>query len=233
MPAYNEERHVKKTISSWMPIVKSLPGSEILIVNDGSTDKTPNLLNALKNKSMILKVVHKKNEGHGKTIFLAYKRAYKTRHEWVFQTDSDGHFDPLDFYKLWKKRKFSKFILGVRHKRNDSTLRTALSRLISIWIYILFGVYIKDANVPFRLINKKYLGQLLKRVPEGIFAPNIFLSILAAKDGQKLHHIKLKPRPHAKKASSLTYTKLFKACFKGFVELAHFRLNFGREEIAQ
>ena len=47
MPAYNEAKQIKRTVISWLPIVKSIPGSEILIINDGSTDGTRDLLAGL------------------------------------------------------------------------------------------------------------------------------------------------------------------------------------------
>jgi len=223
MPAYNEEVYIEETINSWSRLLNDFPGSEILVINDGSTDGTKDKLDGLSQKFSYLSVIHKDNEGHGKTILHGYHKATNSHHKWVFQTDSDGHFDPKDFYKLWEKRGSSPFVLGHRQKRKDSLDRLIISRIISIWISILFGKHIKDPNIPFRLMKKAYLKKILKKVPEGIFAPNIFLSILASKDGHNLHHIPVSHK--AKKKGKQNRLKFLKGALQGFVELTLFCLN--------
>lgn len=221
MPAYNEKENIESTIRSWIPIINSYQGSEILVINDGSTDGTKDKLDSLSKKVKRLKVLHKKNEGHGKTILLGYQIAADSPHTWVFQTDSDGHFDPSDFNKLWEKRDTSPFILGYRQKRKDSLDRLIISQLASIWILILFGKHIKDPNIPFRLMKKDYLKKILKKVPGGVFAPNIFLSVLAACDNCDLQHIPVK---HKARKNSFSKAKLLKGSFKDFFELLRFRI---------
>lgn len=207
MPAYNEEVCIEETVSSWSKLVNNFPGSEILVINDGSTDKTKEKLDKLSIKIPFLRVIHKENEGHGMSIRLGYERAIKTRHDWIFQTDSDGHFTPSDFYKLWEKRLSSNFILGKRTERKDPLFRLALTWLASLYIYILFREYIKDPNIPFRLISRRYLENLIEKVPEDSFAPNAFLSILAKKDGQKLHHVPVKYKPRIKNHNKMKILK--------------------------
>ena len=223
LPAYNEEKNIERTITSWIPIVKKHPGSEILVLNDGSVDKTATILNKLSKKYNFFKVINKKNEGHGKTILLGYKKAIQTKHAWVFQTDSDGHFETKDFYKLWKKRKNSNFIIGARLNRQDPLYRLLYSHFISIWIFLLFGKCIKDPNIPFRLIERNYLKKIIRLVPNEAFAPNILLSILAVKDGFNLHHIPVKH--FARNKDSYPKLKMFKGAFRGFADLLVFALS--------
>lgn len=223
MPAYNEAGYIEETINSWSRVVSDSPGSEILVINDGSTDGTKDKLDSLSKKLSGLTVIHKENEGHGKTILLGYQKALETSHTWVFQTDSDGHFDPDDFYKLWEKRNNSPFVLGHRQKRKDSLDRLIITRLASVWILLLFGKHIKDPNIPFRLMKKDYLKKILKKVPEGVFALNIFLSILASKDGHNLHHI---PVSHqARKKGKHGRLKFLKGALQSFAELTLFSLG--------
>ena len=224
MPAYNEEACIDQVVESWMEVVNMFPGSEMVVLNDGSTDKTPVILNKLARKYRFLNIISKKNGGHGKTVFEGYKRAVSSRHPWIFQTDSDGHFNPSDFYKLWVKKDSSHFVLGYRHKRKDLFYRIALSNFISLWIFILFGIFIKDPNIPFRLMRKAYLEETLKRVPKDVFAPNIFLSILAKKDGHNLHHIPVKHSSNIKGGLS-TNLKVIQSSLRGFAELLRFRVD--------
>jgi len=223
VPAFNEETYIEETILSWSKLIGDFPGSEILVINDGSTDGTGNMLDGLSQKLPSLSVIHKENEGHGKTILLGYQKALDSSHTWIFQTDGDGHHHPSNFENLWEKRSTSDFILGHRRKRQEPLYRLALSHLISVWIFILFGKYIKDPNVPFRLMRRKYLKKILKRVPKGVFAPNIFLSILASKDGHNLHHIPIKHKP--RKKDGRNKFKLLKGALQGFVELLLFAFS--------
>jgi dolichol-phosphate mannosyltransferase len=54
---------------------------------------------------------------------------------------------------------------------------------------MVFQCVLKDSNVPYRLIKGPYLQRLLNSLPEQPFAPNIFLSVLAKRDGQELFEI--------------------------------------------
>lgn len=228
MPTYNEEGCIEQVIESWIGTVNTFPGSEILVLNDGSKDKTKYKLDKLKKRYSSLKVIHKKNEGHGKTIELGYREAIKTKHAWVFQVDSDNQFLPRDFKKIWAKRNRSNFILGYRKKRNDPLHRLLLASMTRLCIFILFSKYLEDANIPFRLIKRTYLKDLLEIVPAGVFAPNIFHAILAARDNHDLVHI---PVVHLKRktdGSSLKRLNLIKVSFRSFKELIEFRLNPGK-----
>jgi len=222
MPVLNEESYIEKSISSWSSVINSFPGSEILVIEGGSKDKTRLILERLTKTLDFIRVVDQKDKGHGNALIQGYNIATKSSHEWVFQTDGDGHHHPSDFENLWEKRGTSDFILGHRRKRQEPLYRLTLSHLASLWIFILFGKYIKDPNVPFKLMRKKYLDKILKKVPKGVFAPNIFLSILAKKDGQNLYHV---PVTHInrKKATSNTPT-ILKGASRSFLELLLFAL---------
>jgi glycosyltransferase involved in cell wall biosynthesis len=221
IPTYNENEGIKKCVESWTPVIKSIPGSQMLVINDGSTDNTAVILNKLKKKYKFLKVLDKDNEGHGKTIRLGYEMAVKSKHIWVFQTDSDDHFQPSDFYNLWDVRNTSPFILGHRVKRDDTFFRKVLSKVIRYWIIITFQLNLFDANIPFRLIKTSFLKQILPKVKKGIFAPNIHLSVLAGKDNHNLHHIPIEHRNLNKKND----IKILKGAFVGFFELISFSLT--------
>ena len=223
MPVLNEEAYIENSISSWFPIINKFPGSEILIVEGGSKDKTRAILQKLCKKLNFVKTVDQKDKGHGNALAQGYKLAVNSVHDWVFQTDGDGHHNPSDFESLWERRETSDFILGHRTKRNEPRFRLALSQLASILIYILFGEYIKDPNIPFRLMRRNYLKKILKRVPMGVYAPNIFLSILAKKDGHNLHHIPVAHMP--RKKSTPNTANILKGALTGFFELLVFSFS--------
>jgi len=224
MPVYNEEGCIKKVIDDWMKIVRKVPGSEMVILNDGSKDNTGKILDTLDYKG--LTVIHKENGGHGDTVYKGYDYAIKmTKHKYVFQTDSDDQFEPEDFWKLWERREESKFIIGFREKRNDPTHRLILTRIIRFFNTLFFGVEIKDANIPYRLMQKDYLKECMRLVPKTVFAPNIMLSIVAARDGQNLMSIPVTHRERETGTISIVKWGLIKSCMRGFKELWQFRFG--------
>lgn len=222
IPSYNEAKIIEKVILEWSEIIKRFPGSEILVI-DSSNDETYEILEKLKKKFKFLKIVRQKPLGHGKAILEGYQKALKTKHTWIFQTDADGYFKVKDFYKLWDKRNTSGLILGYRERRTDPLFRLVLTWTTKIWVLILFGKYIKDSNIPFRLIRRCYLKEIIKKIPHDVFAPNIFLSIMAAKDNHKLYDI---PVSHSKEyQTKQNGVKIFKGATKTFIELTLFRLR--------
>lgn len=225
MPAYNEENCMEKVVRAWMNVVNRHPGSEMLVINDGSKDNTRQILDKLKKEIKEFKVIHKINEGHGSTLVRGYTESTKTRHEWVFQTDSDDQFFPEDFDKLWRCRSKSNFIIGDRYKRFDPSHRLIITKINMTLICILFGLYIKDSNVPYRLMKTDYVKKLLGVLPKGLFAPNIILSILALKDSGRLTTIPISHRERKTGKISIVRWKLLKVCFKVVKDLILFRLR--------
>lgn len=225
MPAYNEEGCIEKVVSSWMDVVRKNAGSEMLVINDGSKDNTAKILNELTQKYPELKVIHKKNEGYGPTILKCFDEAVKTKHKWVFQIDSDDQSLPEDFQKLWDRRTESNFIIGRRVDRRDPLMRVITSRLVTLLNLILFQVYISDANIPYRLINREYLGNILKVFPRNLFFPNMFMAVLAKKDGNALLDI---PVNHKERTSGKTFMpqrKLLWLWYKGVSDAFSFRMK--------
>ena len=229
MPAYNEENCIEKVVHSWMTnVINRHPGSEMIVINDGSKDNTRQILDKLKKEFKRFKAIHKINEGHGATIVRGYLESTKTPHEWVFQTDSDDQFFQKDFDKLWRCRHKSNFILGNRLKRFDPLHRLILTKINVMLVAILFGCYIRDPNVPYRLMKIEYLKRLLRLLPKDVFAPNNILSILALKDGRNLISIPISHKERKTGKISIVKWKLIKVCFKMVKDLAFFRLRLPR-----
>ena len=228
IPAFNEESCIEKVVRAWIKLVNNHRGSKILVINDGSKDKTGPILDKLEKEFKNLNVIHKTNEGHGATIIRGYKEAAKTQHLWTFQTDSDDQLNPADFDKLWKSRHKSNFILGKRTKRDDPFHRLLITKINLLLIMILFYSYIDDANVPYRLIKTDYLRKLLRVLPMDIFAPNIMMSILALKDGENLLNIPISHMRRKTGRASITKWNLIIASLKTAKDLILFRLRLSR-----
>lgn len=183
MPVFNEEACIGAVVEQWLAEARRVDGARMLLVDDGSRDSTPAVLAALARSHPDLTVIHQENSGHGAAVLRAYREALALGCEWVFQTDSDAQFDAADFDLLWRRRSEAPFLLGWRATRQDASTRIRLSRIHALLLRVLFGVNLSDPNVPFRLMRASLLKRYLDIVPSGVFAPNVLLSVLAAREG--------------------------------------------------
>jgi len=227
VPAYNEEACIREVLLAWERVMQALvPDSfKIVVINDGSKDRTGSILDALAAEQPQILVFHQPNGGHGSAVVRGYEEALALLPEWVGQVDSDDQFRAEEFRLLWDKREYSDFILGWRQKRFDPQVRKIISAIMRNLTIVLGAGRIRDPNIPFRLIRSQYLATLLKRIPVGVFAPNIFLSCAASSDGVDLQHI---PVTHIERATgevSIVRMSLVRACIRTARELFQWRLS--------
>lgn len=229
MPAYNEQDCIEKVVYSWTNFLKTKfpnDNTTLIVINDGSKDNTKVLLDKLLNEVTNLTVVHQKNGGHGNAVVNGYRKALELGSEYVFQTDSDDQFISEDFDKLWDKRSQSQFILGYREVRHDAGVRLFITKFLRGTISTVYGTFIMDSNIPFRLIKGTFLKKLMDQLPNPEpFAPNIFLSVMAKKSGQQLFDIPITHKDRETGTVSIVKWNLWKVCIRSFKELLRFRLE--------
>ena len=223
IPAYNEEEVIENVIKDWLKLQLDID-YKLLIINDGSKDRTSEIIdNISQNNKKIIKI-DKDNSGHGNTIIFGYNYAIENNYDLVFQTDSDNQFTPNDFERLFLQLdEETDLILGIRKKRNDGFIRVILSKLfLRFFILIIFGKLIHDPNVPYRLISRKFLRNFLNSLKNNSYlAPNILMSIYANK-------VKMIDVSHYKRTTgSLTWSpiKLLIFCFNLFIEIIRFKFK--------
>lgn len=231
MPAYNEEEVIDVVVKQWTDLLhRQFPteATRLIVVNDGSRDRTGAILDEIQSRFPTLVVVHQPNGGHGNAVVNGYRKAIALDSAYVFQTDSDDQFVTDDFIKLWARRDESPFILGYREERYDAPARLLITRILRLSIAFIYGTYIMDSNIPFRLIRGSFLKKLLAQLPTPTpFAPNIFLAVMAKKAGFNTFDIPITHKERLTGTVSILKWKLLKVCIQSFRELAQFRLELG------
>ncbi len=227
MPAYNEEACIEQVCLDWLKILDPFDGGRLIVIDDGSRDKTGAILDRLAERESRLLVLHQPNGGHGTALLAGYRKAIELGCKAIFQVDSDNQFQADDFHILWSLRASSHFILGCREKRRDAPIRLVISKIARLLNLILFGADIRDANIPFRLIRADFLERLLAELPQDLFAPNIALSILAQRAGQTLHSAPVRHQDRAAGTGGLRGLRLLRACARCLRETLALRLRFG------
>jgi dolichol-phosphate mannosyltransferase len=233
MPAYNEQDCIEKVVYNWTDFLKNKfpnDNTTLIVINDGSKDNTKVLLDQLEQKVSNLTVINQKNGGHGNAVVNGYRKALELDSQYVFQTDSDDQFVSDDFDKLWAKRDQSQFILGYREIRHDAGVRLFITKFLRGTISAVYGTFIMDSNIPFRLIKGTFLKKLMDQLPvPEPFAPNIFLSVMAKKSGQQLFDIPITHKDRETGTVSIVKWNLWKVCIRSFKELLRFRLDLNKK----
>jgi dolichol-phosphate mannosyltransferase len=177
MPAYNEEASVGQVLEEWLPVLRSLKVRFVFaVLNDGSTDRTLEILYEQENRNPEIKIFNKPNTGHGRSCIYGYQEALKSGADWVLQIDSDGQCDAKYFPRFWTGRKNHNVLMGFRYYRKDGWLRLLVSRIVTVVVFVAGGVWVWDPNVPYRLVAAGALQRTLQPNPNDFDLSNVLIS---------------------------------------------------------
>jgi dolichol-phosphate mannosyltransferase len=175
IPVYNEEKSLVTLLQDWQAVFNATGEPyKIILIDDGSKDKSLQLLHTLGESNPALDVHTQANAGHGPAILKGYRLALTA--EWVFQIDSDHQLDTAAFATLWKNRDGFDLLLGERTEKNATFLRQCVSAVSKGIVRLFYGKGVRDVNTPYRLMRASQLAQALERIPGDSFAPNVLLT---------------------------------------------------------
>lgn len=177
MPAYNEEENIKEVVEAWYSILSDKDQkSRIVIADSGSTDKTHAILEELKRTLPNIEILSETDKQHGPKLIALYDYAIKNEIDYIFQTDSDGQTDPMEFEAFWNFRNQYDVILGNRQRRGDGKVRAFVELIVCLLLKLYFGVKVPDANAPFRLMKTDIVRKYLYKLPKTYDLPNIMMT---------------------------------------------------------
>ena len=183
-PFWNEEQNIEKVVRSAIPIADSLAEKwEIIMVDDGSVDKTLDIAQSLAKEDKHLRVVtHQPNRGYGASLTDGLTHA---QYDVVVFTDGDGQFDFSEVSKFVEKIADADMVIGFRKKRNDKNLikRLLLMNMLKVWDFVLFHFSFRDIDCGFKMFTRNAINKLLPLRSEGAM---ITTEILAKAKRKKL-----------------------------------------------
>ena len=211
IPAYNEEKNIKKVIDDWYSVLQNANANSRMVVADkGSTDKTHEILLALKLKYPQLEVYDTKYKEHGPKLIALYKYAIKKQADYIFQTDSDGQTNCKEFAQFWKLKRDYDGIFGSRVKREDGRGRIFVEFVVCKLLKLYFNVKVNDANAPFRLMKAEVLNNYINMLPEDFNIPNIMITTYFEYYHHNNKFIDISFKPRKKGKNSVNYFQIFK-----------------------
>ncbi len=159
MPAYNEEDSIASTVEGVVKVLKDLKLEwEVLVINDGSKDKTAEVVKGLEKKYPGVRLVdYVKNKGYGHALKTGFAEA---KYPWVAFVDSDGQFDFAEIKNLLSKTDEADVILGYRLNRADPFQRRIFTWGWKMLAMVFLGLNVRDYSCGFKLIKKKVIEDI-------------------------------------------------------------------------
>lgn len=214
-PAYNEEANLKNTVEKAIPVLKEVAERyELIIVDDGSKDKTGEVADRLAKEYPFIRVIHHHpNQGYGGALKSGF---YNSKYGWIVFTDSDGQFDFSEVTELIKESDSADMVVGYRINRADSFLRKLFGFGWTLLARLLLGIKVHDVDCAFKLTKKKVIDAIpkLESTRGGMISPELLGK--ATKAGFKIIEVGVHHYP--RKEGKQTGANL-KVIFKSFVDL--------------
>jgi len=188
---------------------------EIIIVDDGSKDKTGEIADKLASENRKIKVVHHSpNRGYGAAL---KSGMYAARFPWVVLIDADGQFDFTEITKFFKRQKETDadIVAGYYLKRGVPFYRILGSKLAwELPVFLIFKLKMRDIDCGFKLIRKSVIDKIPHLESErGPFITTEFL-VKAQKAGFKIVEIGVHHYPDLAGGSTGASLKVILSAYK-------------------
>jgi glycosyltransferase involved in cell wall biosynthesis len=168
MPVYNEVDTIENTVREvYDKVVRKMGNVDVWVFEDGSTDGTKKILKKMRSKFPNVHArMTKQRKGYPRAMRDAFLSINPAEYEYVLSIDSDGQYDPDDFFKLWQimLRNSPDIVIGRRLSRKEPPYRKLLSRGLQVLEKLMFPVHFKDVTSVMRLMRVEVAHQIAKQI---------------------------------------------------------------------
>lgn len=159
MPAYNEQEVLPVALKEATAALEDLCETwELVMVDDGSTDATPEILGEWAEKEPRVRVVTQQpNAGYSQALIRGFSEC---RYEAIFYTDADAQFDLHDIADLYPKLAQVDMVTGFRVGRQDRWIRFVTSGVYNRLQGWMLGLRVRDVNCAFKLFRRSFFEKV-------------------------------------------------------------------------
>lgn len=197
VPIYNERDNITPLIEEIFEVIKDLPVSEVIYVDDASTDGSWGVLKGQLSQYPVLRIIqHKNNSGQSAALWTGIKAA---GNEIIVTLDGDGQNPPADIKQLWEAYNHHKdtlprlAVMGERTKRNDNWIRRFSSRLANGLRRLLLKDQTKDTGCSLKLFHRRdylnlpYFDHMHRFIPALLLRENVELIHVGVTHRPRMH----------------------------------------------
>lgn len=216
-PAYNEEDNIEQTIQEAAEVGRGLFFDyEIIVTDDGSKDKTAQIVSDLISKNPKIKLIRQENKGYGGSVWTALTNASK---ELVFFTDADLQFKLADIEAFIPHIEENDVVIGFRAPRADPVIR-----IVSAWTWnrlahFSLGINFRDADCAFKLFKKSALDGVYIKSRGNTFSPELLWRL--SKKNLKIKELPVKHYPRVSGKPKGLNTKVVKTALRELRMITH------------
>ncbi len=223
IPAYNEEENVEAAVKRVSEVLQTLgPDYELIVVNDGSRDRTGEVAKSLIGRVPHLKVVeHYPNRGYGGALKAGFASATK---DLIAFIPSDNQFDFKEIQALLARLNGAAIVSGYRANRQDPLIRKLNGLGWNMVVRLLFGYLARDIDCGFKLFRREVLNHVTL-YSNGAMIDTEFLAGAKAR-GYKIAEV---PVTHLPRVAGHPTGANLRVIVRAFRDLFRFRLRLSRE----
>ncbi|HEX6139923.1 MAG TPA: glycosyltransferase family 2 protein [Candidatus Limnocylindria bacterium] len=211
-PAFNEEENVERTVELALQQLGPLVGGslEVLIVDDGSSDGTPQLADALATADERVRVHHQPNRGYGGALKAGFANA---RGELIGFSDGDLQFDLAEMERLLVRlddaRKPVDAVIGFRIKRRDPFHRIFIAKTYNAIVSAAFGLRVRDIDCAMKLFRREVFDGLRLEADGPFLSAELLIKLRAR--GVKMAQVGVNHFPRAAGTNTgASFTKILR-----------------------
>ena len=216
-PCYNEQENIARTVQQSLDVLQKLDADfEVIIVNDGSSDKTGQIADQIAKQNKNVKVVHHhKNLGYGAALQSGFKAATK---KLVFYTDADCQFDLNELSLLLPLIDQYGIVSCYRTNRQDNFIRKVNGWCWTKLVCLLFGFKVRDIDCAFKLYKREIFDNIKLSSTGALISAEILARAL-----RKGYTLTQKGVHHYPRAAGAQTGANLRVIFRAFKELIKLR----------